>query len=172
MLRQAGQEGIGAVGGLVLFADNSIRHAGLITGLGKKRIVGRSHFRYAMDKIGYFGQLAITGNVSAVSAEAMMVRRDLYEQAGGFCREYSDTLFDADLCLTLMKAGRRNLYTPLAKYRGGKARRFSVNYGTEYARYAEDAAVFARRWKNVLAKTDPYYNPNLTLDRGDYTIEL
>lgn len=172
MLMQAQRDGIGAVGGLVLFADGSFRHAGLVTGMGRKHIVGRSHFRYVLDDLGYCGQLVITGDVSAVSTEAMLVRRDLYEQAGGFCEEYQDTLFDVDLCLRLRQAGRRNLYTPTAKFRGGKPGRYSADYGTEWPHYAEDGAVFARKWQDVLGRTDPYYNPNLTLDGADYTIRV
>ena len=172
MLMLAQEERIGAVGGKVQFNDGTVRHAGLITGLGSRRTVGRSHFRVDANSAGYFGQLAIVEDVSAVSAEFMMVSREKLDEAGGLDEQYTETLFDVDLCLRLTQKGRVNVYTPFACAEGGSARQQYVDYGRGTDHYLNDAARFRQKWADVLAQTDPYYNPNLSLDYADYRIRL
>ena len=171
MLMLAMREPIGAVGGKIYFADRTLRHAGLILGLGGKRLVGRSHFRTEQENNGYFGQLAVVGNVSAVSAECMMFRRAHFEALGGFDAEYGDVLFDADFCLRLTESGCRNVYTPFALFNGGKSGAFALDYGVESKDYPQDAARFKQRWAQALGASDPCYNPNLTLDFSDCRVK-
>ena len=38
------------------------------------------------------------------------------------------------------------------------------------ARFRNEVRLFRERWKDVLAKGDPYYNPNLTLKKPDFTL--
>ncbi len=170
MLMLAMRDHIGAVGGRICFADRTLRHAGLILGLGSKRLVGRSHFRTEAENSGYFGQLAVAWNVSAVSAECMMVKRTRLEEAGGFDAEYGDALFDVDLCLRLGEAGCRSVYTPFALFSGGDSGAFALDYGVESQDYPRDAARLKQRWAQALGTPDPCYNPNLTLDFSDYRI--
>ena len=98
-----------------------------------------------------------------------MVRRDRFEKVGGFDSAYQDTLFDADLCLALRETGCRNLVTPFAELKGGNRKHFSLDYGREASSYEADALLFRQTWAARLAEGDPYYNPNLTLDGGDYS---
>lgn len=170
MLMLAQWERIGAVGAKAVFDNLRLRYGGLILGLGKHHLVGRSHYRVARDNSGYFGQLAIAENVSAVSAECMMISRAKFEEAGGFSEEYADTLFDVDLCLKLREKGYDLVYTPFAELQGGKSRKYSMDYGTESTFYRQDAAVLRENWQDVLAKPDPFYNPNLSLDDPDYHV--
>ena len=170
MIMLAQQEAAGAVGGKSLFADGRVRHGGLILGLGRAGLVGRLCFRIDGALDGYFGQLAVAGNVSAVSAECMAVSRAKFEACGGFDEAYRDTLFDADLCLKLKDKGYRNLFTPFALFRGGNAMKFFLDYGKESRSYREDAETFRAKRSLDLAKTDPYYNVNLTTKYGNYAI--
>ncbi|QUC66701.1 glycosyltransferase [Aristaeella hokkaidonensis] len=170
MLMLAQEERIGAVGGKVQFSDGTVRHAGLITGLGSRRTVGRSHFRVDANSAGYFGQLAIVEDVSAVSAEFMMVSRQKLDEADGLDEQYLETLFDADMCLKLAQKGLVSVYTPFALAQGGSIRQQYVDYGRETEHYLKDAARFRGKWADVLQRTDPYYNPNLSLDYADYRI--
>jgi len=168
LLMLAAQPRIGAVGGKILFPDGSVRCAGLVLGCGSRGLVGRGHFRYLPSSSGYFGGLAVVGNVSAVSVECLLLSRAQYAAAGGFCPDYADTLFDVDLCLRLREKGFRNLFSPFASFRGESPKRLSLNYGSESPRYDKDAALFAARWKQVLSRPDPYYNPNLTTRYSDH----
>ena len=170
MLMFAQQKQIGAVGAKIVFENSTVRHGGLIIGLGSKRLAGRSHFEAAPENTGYFGHLCMAENVSAVSAECMMFRREVFEETGGFREDYLDTLFDVEFCLKLLAAGYRNIFTPFAKLRGGTAAVFSLNYGTESASYAHDARIFKNRCGEAFFTSDPYYNANLTLDDPNYSI--
>ncbi len=170
MLMLSQREKTGAVGARILFREGTLRHGGLITGYGRKGVVGRSHFRVPGEFTGYFGQLAVVENVSAVSAECMMIQREKLLAAGGFDTRYTDTMYDADLCLRLLQAGLLNVYTPFAEFTGGERREYATDYGVEWPAYIKDAAAFQDRWADVLQKTDPYYNPNLSTDYPDYRL--
>jgi len=171
MIMLAQQKEIGAVGGKSLFADGRVRHGGLILGLGRTGLIGRLCFRFDGTSDGYFGQLAVVGNVSAVSAECMAVSRDKFEACGGFDEAYRDTLFDADLCLKLKDAGYRNLFTPFALFQGGNAMKFFPDYGKESRLYRADAETFRAKRSLDLAKPDPYYNPNLTTRFSNFSVK-
>ena len=169
MLMLGSQPQIGMVGGKALFTDGRVRHAGLVLGLGRRRLLGRSYFRFAQNG-GYFGQLAIAGNVSAVSAECCLISREKWLAAGGFEGPWQNALFDADCCLHLAEAGLRNVFTPWAVFRGGEARKFSMDFGTEFPSWKQDARAFRDRWAALLNQADPFYNPNLSLDDADCSI--
>ncbi len=171
MIMLAQQEAAGAVGGKSLFADGRVRHGGLILGLGRAGLIGRLCFRFDGTSDGYFGQLAVAGNISAVSAECMAVSRKKFEACGGFDEAYRDTLFDADLCLKLKDAGYRNLFTSFALFRGGNAMKFFPDYGKESRFYRADAETFRAKRSLDLAKPDPYYNPNLTTRFSNYSVK-
>ena len=44
--------------------------------------------------------------------------------------------------------------------------------GEKAKRYNEESARFREKWKEVLAKGDPYYNPNFSLDRSDFSLRV
>ena len=171
MLIAAQEEEIGAVGAKVRFAGSTdLRHAGIILGLGTQGIVGRPYFDREDDLVGFFGQLAVTRNVSAVT-DCWMIRRQKYEQAGGFDPGYRDALFDIDMCMKLQAMGYRHLWIPYACLSGGRAADFSMDAGAEYASYPQDSALFRKKWAEVLAQGDPCYNPNLSLKHEDWRID-
>jgi len=168
MLMLAQQSPIGAVGARLLFRNRSVRHGGLTLGLGKDRLVGRRFWRYPEEESGYFGQLAVVQDLSAVSGECLLVSREKYEQAGNFREDYRSGLFDADLCLRLRSLGYRNVYCPFSVFIGGRRRRFPLEYGRELPDYREDSEIFRSAWADLLSTPDPFYNPYLSLDHADY----
>lgn len=168
MLMLAQQSAIGAVGARLLFRNRSVRHGGLTLGLGKDRLVGRRFWRYPEEDSGYFGQLAVVQDLSAVSGECLLVSREKFAQAGGFSESYRSGLFDVDLCLRLRSFGYRNVYCPFSVFIGGRRRRFPLEYGRELPDYREDSAVFRSAWADLLSVPDPYYNPYLSLDHADF----
>ena len=170
MLMLAQREQIGAVGAKLRFAGRKdLRHAGVILGLGEEETAGRPYFDRYDDQVGFFGQLAIVRNVSAVT-DCWMVSREKYENAGGFDPGYGDALFEVDLCLKLLERGCRNLWTPYASLRGGNAKDFRMIVGKEQATYEQDRRIFRERWKESLKKGDPCYNSNLSLKYEDWRI--
>ena len=172
LLMYAQREDVGAVGGRLLFEDGTVRHAGIIIGLGRHRAAGRGHYRVSGSSSGYFGQMAIVEDVSAVSAECMMISARHFAEIGGFSEAYSTALTDVDLCLRLREKGYLNVYTPYAEMTGGSGKAIRLEIGAGNREYPRDAERFKTRWEKVLAAGDPYYNPNLTLDMTDYRINI
>ena len=170
MLMLAQLESTGAVGGKLMFENGSIRHAGLVLGLGWHGAAGRNYYRARSEGSGYYGQLSIVEDMSAVAAECMLVRKELFEQAGGFDEQLGNALYDADLCLKLRAEGLQNVFTPYALLRGGSSGKIHLELGRGEEGYEESVALFRERWKDVLEKGDPLYNPNFTLTFPDYRV--
>ena len=77
-----------------------------------------------------------------------------------------------DLCLKIGREGLLVVYDPFAE----AVHHESASRGDEYtkdkaARYRQEAALMKDRWADYYEKGDPYYNPNLSLDRWDYTLK-
>ena len=160
---------VGAAAPRIHFRQGEIRHAGVVIGLGPERLAGRPYHMGDEDSEGYFGQLAVVENVSAVT-DCLMISREKWLGAGMFCEEYEDALFDVDLCLRLLETGLYNVYTPHARMKLGKARDVYVDVGREYASYPRDREVFRKRNEQALKRTDPYFHPALSLKHEDWRI--
>ena len=44
--------------------------------------------------------------------------------------------------------------------------------GANMARLDKEAEDFKSKWKEILDKGDPYYNPNFSLDHNDYSLKM
>ena len=117
------------------------------------------------------GRLSYAQDVYAVTAACLMVRKDAYEQVNGLDESFAVAFNDVDFCVRVRQAGYTNVFTPFAqlyhyesKSRGGdekdpvKARRFAAEQQRLYAVHGK---------ANILH--DPYYNPNQTMDREDFS---
>ncbi len=173
LLGWAQQSHVGAVAPKLLFRRRpEVRQAGLILGMGPMGLAGRLYFRGdAESEDAYFGQLAVAENVSAVT-DMLLVSAEKLRQAGGFCGEYADALFDTDLCLRLLEKGYYNVCTPHALLRMGSPADVRFDAGREYASYPADAEVFRRRNAGALKRGDPYYNPNLSLKYENWRVSV
>ena len=61
----------------------TIQHAGVVIGLGAHRTAGHTHYRQKRENLGYMGRLCYAQDVSAVTGACLMVKKALYEEAGG-----------------------------------------------------------------------------------------
>ena len=91
----------------------------------------------------------------------MLTRRELFQQAGGFDESLSGAVADVDLCLKIRATGYLIVYTPFAKLYWHAAHSDKRDSGD---------AILRHRWANVLER-DPYYNPNLSRERADFSLE-
>lgn len=173
LLMYAQREDVGAVGAKLYYPDKTIQHAGVVIGLGAHRTAGHTHYKQARENLGYMGRLCYAQNVSAVTGACLLVSRELFEKAGGLEEEFAVSLNDVDFCLKLRQMGYLNVFTPFAElYHYESASRGLDNEGEKAERYNRESEKFRKKWKDVLEKGDPYYNPNFSLDRSDYSIKI
>ena len=153
---------VGAVGARLLWPNDTVQHAGIVLGVGG---VAEHAFRgFPAEDPGVFKQLQVTRNYSCVTGACLLTRRDVFIEVGGFDEERLPMTFnDVDLCLKMRRAGYLIVYTPFAKlYRHESA---------GHPRLAElrEAGVMRERWPELLQR-DPYYNPNLSRERADFSL--
>lgn len=171
LLMYAQRKDVGAVGAKLYYGDRTIQHAGVVLGLGAHRTAGHSHYRVDSRNLGYMGRLCYAQNVMAVTGACLMMRKALYEKLGGLEEAFAVSLNDVDLCVRAWKAGYVNVFTPFAElYHYESVSRGSDGSGENAARYEKESEQFRERWKELLTKGDPYYNPNFSLDRSDFAL--
>jgi len=153
----------GAVGAKLLYPNRTVQHAGVIVGMGIA--AGHAFVGRAEDDAGYHGRLNVTSNFSAVTAACMGIRRELFEEIGGFNEEQLAVAFnDVDLCLRLQRKGCWNVFTPNAVlYHHESVSRQDDRTGGGRNRLIKEVRVITDAWSDVLAN-DPAYSPNLNLD--------
>lgn len=173
LLMYAQRPDVGAVGAKLYYGDKTIQHAGVVLKLGAHRTAGHSHYRIDHQNLGYMGRLCYAQNVSAVTGACLMVKKSVFEEVGGLDEEFTISLNDVDFCLKLRKKGLLNVFTPFAElYHFESISRGLDDQGEKAERYNKESAMFKEKWKDVLAKGDPYYNPNFSLDRSDYALRV
>jgi GT2 family glycosyltransferase len=153
---------VGAVGPRLLYPDDTVQHAGIVVGVGG---IAEHAFRgLPAEAPGVCRQLQTTRNYSAVTGACLLTRREAFDEVGGFDEERLPVTFsDVDLCLKMWRAGYRVVYVPFAKlyhHESGTRRPAVEPLETE---------VMRERWPDVL-EHDPYYNPNLSRERADFSL--
>ncbi|MCP5082694.1 MAG: glycosyltransferase family 2 protein [Alphaproteobacteria bacterium] len=168
MVSWADQPDIGCVGAKLYYPDDTVQHAGVVLGIGG--VAGHGHKRASRAASGYFGHLQVVRNVSAVTAACLVVRKSVYEEAGGLDEENLGVAFnDVDFCLTVRKLGYRNVWTPYAElYHKESHSRGLEDTPEKQERYRKERAHMKAKWGEKLL-SDPYYSPNLTLQKEDYS---
>jgi GT2 family glycosyltransferase len=150
---------VGAAGARLLNPEGTVEHAGIVVGVnGTAQLAFRG---FPAEHPGANRQLQVTRNCSAVSSACMLTRRDVFQQVGGFDESLSGTLADVDLCLKMRRAGYLIVYTPFAKLYWHETQHEKMEDGSE--------TILRERWMEVL-DYDPYYNPNLSRERADFSL--
>ncbi len=171
MMAQALRKGVGAVGAKLLYPDNRIQHAGVVTGIGQ--LAGHGHRMIKDDHPGYFYHAHLSQQVSAVTAACLVVSKRKYMEVGGLDEEQLTVAFnDVDFCLKLDKAGYKNIYAPQARlYHYESQSRGKDMKGEKRKRYLREVAVMQERWQTD-KQMDRFYSPNLTVEREDFSIKV
>lgn len=158
----AEQPDVGAVGALLLYENGTVQHAGIVLGMRGTADHGMRGFMSKSD--GYAGSLSCAREVSAVTAACMTIRKSTFEQVGGFNEHFFSIYQDVDLCLRLRQRGLRIIWTPQALL----LHQESLSRGKYYD--FVDRHLLLDQWEDVIEDGDPYYNRNLNVDQGDYSV--
>jgi GT2 family glycosyltransferase len=164
LLYYAEQPDVGAAGPLLVYPNRTVQHAGVALGMrGTADHVMRG---FPAEVDGYAGSLACARAVSAVTAACLMMSRQLFEKVGRFNELFSTLYQDVDLCLRLRARQLRIIYTPEAVLIHHESASRKSYYDMV------DRMFLLDRWDTLIEKGDPYYNPNLDLERGDYSVAM
>jgi GT2 family glycosyltransferase len=170
MLGHCMRDEVGIVGAKLYYGDGSVQHAGVIIGLGG--IAGHAFVSLKKGDSGYLHRENCTQNYSAVTAACMMTKKSIYESVGGLTEEMQVAFNDIDYCMKVRKTGKLVVYTPYAELFHYESKSRGQDDTPEKARrFNSEVERFAKRWPDILKDGDPYYNPNLTLVRPDFSIK-
>lgn len=162
LLNHAQRPEVGIVGGKQLYANGIVRHAGYI--LGINGFVGEPFFGESNEQAGHMARLQSDQNYSAVSGDLMMIRRECFNNVGGFDEQlhYFD---DVDFCLRVRETGLMTVWTPYVR-----TIRY-INPRQEMDKSARDKEEdrLLDKWQGIVTQ-DPAYNLNLTLNNINFNI--
>jgi GT2 family glycosyltransferase len=139
--------GAAVVGSKLLFPDDSIQHAGVVVCQD-----GNPRHLYA----GFPGDhLAVNTSrqFQAVTAACVLVRRDAFDQVGGFDTAFRNCLEDVDLCLRLRERGHEVHYC----HESVLYHLESVSRGRRSKEIERNAKLFRSRWGDRARRDDLDY---------------
>ncbi len=168
MVGQAIRPQIGAVGACLYYPDNTLQHGGVILGIGG--VAGHSHKYFSSEHTGYFRRLKVVSNYTAVTAACLMIRKKIFIEVGGLEENLQVAFNDVDFCLKVWSAGYRNIWLPHVKlYHYESKSRGLEDTPEKQMRFKGEIEIMRRRWGDILDR-DPCYNPNLTMDKEDFSL--
>ncbi len=168
MVRQLMRSGVGAVGAKLLWPNGMVQHAGVQLGLHD--LAGHVGNNWHATDTGYHQIATYVRSVSAVTAACLLVRRADYLAVGGMDEHAFPVAFnDVDFCLRVRSAGHRIVWTPeVTLIHAESVSRGEDDLPPKRARLDREKARLWERWQDLLFN-DPYYNPNLNLDRYSHS---
>jgi glycosyltransferase involved in cell wall biosynthesis len=169
LLEHAQRDMVGAVGAQLIYANDTIQHAGLVMAPNTGHGVINVHKDFDRNSYGYFSRLQSICNYSAVTAALLMVSRNKFKQVGGFNEiELAIAYNDVDLCLNLHEAGLYNIYTPFVKaYHHESASRGYDDSFEKINKQRKEQYNFkllhSALFLGANSGNDPYFNVNFSL---------
>lgn len=143
--------GVAAAGPLLARPDGRTASAGMALGLAEPAMPMLTGLDADAD--GYYGALACSRDVSALSGDCLLVGARAFAEVGGFDEAFVTAYEDYDLCQRLAAAGHRLAYVAGATvidHEPPAVRRESLDI--------IDRALFVDRWYPQLERGDPYFN--------------
>lgn len=169
MLSYTMRDDVGICGSRLLYFDGSIQHAGVILGFGG--IAGHAFIATPKENITYFNRALITQDYTAVTAAVMMTKKSVFDRVGGFSEDLAVAFNDIDFCMKVRKTDKLVVYNPYSSFYHYESKsRGLENTPEKIERFNKEIAKFLDYWEEDVKKGDPYYNPNLTLRKADFSI--
>lgn len=168
MVANATRPGVGAVGAMLYYPNDTIQHAGVVVG-----VHGVAAHAYSGKPRGWAGQMNRAGlaqNYSAVTAACLAVRREVFLEVGGLTEDLRVAFNDVDFCLKLRERGYWNVWLPWVElYHHESATRGLEDTSEKRARFQREVEWMMGRWPKWLTH-DPAYNPNLSIDGDPFSL--
>ena len=165
------RDDVGIVGAKLCYPDDTIQHAGVVIGFGG--MAGHAFIESSRYDIGYMGRIMCAQDYSAVTAACMMTKKSVFERVDGLTEKLVVAFNDIDYCLKVRGINKLVVYNPYAElYHYESKSRGLEDTPERIERFNREVALFTERWENILIEGDPYYNPNLTLDKADFSLKM
>ncbi|MFT3934291.1 MAG: glycosyltransferase [Chitinophagaceae bacterium] len=160
--------GVGGVSPKLIYEDDSIQYAGMITGV--RSLVGTAFHKYHKDSTAYINFIHSVRNVSILSGACLAIRKDIFEEIDGFDAVNTPSAHsDVDLSFKLLEKGLRNIYTPYATLRHighlslekheknniSKKDKADIFLLKKWAKYISEDPYFSEAMKNYLYHDSP-----------------
>lgn len=156
---QAVRPQVGAAGCRLLFANDTLQHAGI--GLGLGGVSGHLFHEHVADGSEYAGLASIDRDCSAVTGAVMAYRKQVFDEVGGFDERFRTDYNDIDFCLRCIAHGYRVVYDAAATlyhFHNSSLKRMHDS--------APERDAFLGRWQSQVQR-DPFLNKNFQLHHGD-----
>ena len=155
MLSSAQRPGVGAVGAKLLFENDTLQHVGITFCNGLPDHIRRG---FPSDELGYFFSSEGQRNYLAVTGACVLLRKDIFQEVGGFEEAFAISYNDIDLCLKIVQKGYRNVYTGQAKLHHFESLSRKLEFSLqEQELFLPEQELFLQRWGEKVA-VDPYYS--------------
>jgi GT2 family glycosyltransferase/glycosyltransferase involved in cell wall biosynthesis len=149
LVETIGRDGrAGAVGSLFLYPDGRIQEAGSVVWSNGET------FKYGWGRSPEDRRFTFAREVDYCSGASLLIRRELFEQLGGFDRRYAPAYYeDTDLCMGVRSLGYKVVYQPASRlyhYEGATA---GTDPRAGYKRFQViNRDKFYDKWRDVLAR--------------------
>ena len=121
MVGECSQPGVGICGAMLYYPDDTIQHAGIITGLGG--YAGHSHKYHKRGGSGYMFRLATVQDFSAVDGRLPAgARTAVYDEVHGLDEEFTVAYNDVDFCLRVRDPATASFGRPMPNFTIMRAR--------------------------------------------------
>lgn len=158
----------GIVGARLLYSNMTYQHVGCVLGLYTTAAhVFKGHNNHSH---GYFGRGKLVGNWSMVTGACWVMRKEIYDQIGGYDEGFKVAYGDVDVCIKAMNLGLYNVCTPYASLLHKES--FTRGLDTtpeQQATLKIEEDLLRTKWGRLL-NNDPFYNPNLSLRSINFDI--
>jgi len=145
---------VGIVGARLMYPNGRIQHAGVVLGLVGS--AGHVFIGEPPEIETAFGSPMWYRNYLAVTGACMAMRREVYDELGGFDEAYQLTFSDITLCIKAIEKGYQVVYNPyacLVHHEGGTRGDHIPD---------ADIRLMTKELGKWVEAGDPYYNPLLS----------
>jgi GT2 family glycosyltransferase len=163
MLSRVADDGVGAVGALLVSPSGVVQHGGVVLG---PSFAATHAFNDRIDGDGGYGDLLrVAHECNAVTAACLVTPKRDYLAVGGMDEVRFPVNFnDVDYCLKLRANGKRIVFTPDAKLLHIESASRGIDIKShEKKRFERELHNLRTKWGSTLA-ADCYYSPILSLD--------
>lgn len=163
MVAQLLRPAVGAVGAKLLWPNRMVQHGGVVVGING--LAAHSGNTLAAHDPGYLASNQLTRRQSAVTAACMLMRKTVFDAAGGLDENAFPVAFnDVDLCLKIQQQGLHLVWAASALLIHAESASRGKDLAPEKrARAQREQQKFIERW-TIGLYNDPFYHPALASD--------